>query len=746
MSDLKQNIDKVLSERAKVSDIVLSRFKEINNLTDKIQVIKQQITIGKITEFKKFVADLEETKALLEKISIDFQFLKERISRTDAVYVGLAGGSRAGKSTFIQALTGLPSEIIPDADETSFGPTTAVHSEIHNSPITEVRITLRTPDEFGKLLKELGFENYTGLDSFKEFDLNEVTNISGDKLKKLKNIQEALPYFEKFFFDPKPIILKESDFSSGKYYFTYMDKDGDSAQNRFWPIVKEAKIYAPFKGTVAEDVPIVLLDLPGFDESTDVSEATIEKLKTVDFTLLIENTSHGHSHLVENFWKNYDKITKGILLKDTFNYYISFLLNRWEQEPGEEKRCNGLKEQLKNRTPHNVSALAIKLGGQLNIDGVKEFFSIQAETLGETLPKMDAELFAQLNQQINAIDLKEKLEKLLSIAQRESENKRQSAEDSKLADAMRKSLSTAYKKLLKDIFDKREDNQNEFKNKLKDIKQSVNETIDATLFYKDKESWIIYADEEASAYGPAKFRQSECHRLWVEIVSKYDEELSNYFDAKLKKFKFDILSIFKNQTKNFIHGNTISVDTVDSAIQELLQRLEDNGLKFDENNRIQKTDIYKAFEFLSSLKLDFRQTIYPYFFKNEVDEYLNPDPAGTPLKLRGEQDGRAKFRESDGSTESSMQQLINSSVEANSKIFETIRDCNTFEYYLLSSLQTFEEWLIRSSANLTDFINFINYFRSELYPEINGSDSKFKKMRQLSKSLDDAITMLNNLM
>lgn len=727
MSDLKQNIDKVLSERAKVSDIVLSRFKEINNLTDKIQVIKQQLAAGKIAECEKLLPDLDEEKAKLEKITSDFQFLKERISRTDAVYVGLAGGSRAGKSTFIQALTGLPSDIIPDAEIGTFAPTTAVHSEIHNSPITEVRITLRTRDEFehflGEMLKPLGFEQYSTLESFKAFDFSEVDNLENDKWKKLKRVHESLPYFEELLSYPKPIILKEADFHEGKYYFTYMDKDGDSPQKRFWPAVKEAKIYAPFNGSIADDVPIVLLDLPGFNEATEVTNTTVEKLKTVDFTLFIENTSQAQPHLVEYFWKNFDDIKKGILLKDTFSYYITFLLNRWENEEGVDKVCSGLTNQLKERTSHTVSALALKPKGQLNRDGVKAFFTIQAETLGETLPKMDGELFDIYKKTLDNSNIKTLLEKILKVVQN---NTGEFASHTRFDD-LRDELCSNLKVSLMDLYEPSDssyscDNADNIDSKaltmeVKSIEKIVDDHIHGDFWFvpqKNFPDWKSWA-ESANRGKDGKILSDECHRLWVSIINDYETLDESIFTKKLNELKSDIVNIFKKFT-----GNLVTKDGTE-AIDEIITTLENEGFT-------DKEPLLDAFKYLQGLKIDFRQNVYPYFFKDGINEVLHYKLG----KITG--NGIDDYRE----------QLEMLASETNNKIAKAILEHDFLDYFAYCSVMTFTERLVLSNEKSHDYKNLCTRFCDKIYPNEFGANSNRMILRNLEKTLVNAIELVNN--
>jgi len=132
MSELQEQIQLVLSERARNSVKILAQFKNAHALIEDIDNLIRQIDVAKIEVYEQLIPELENKKANLEETLKKYTFLEKRVKRTDKIYIGLAGSSQCGKSTLIQTLTGLPKEIIPSADDDSAHPTTAVHSEIFN--------------------------------------------------------------------------------------------------------------------------------------------------------------------------------------------------------------------------------------------------------------------------------------------------------------------------------------------------------------------------------------------------------------------------------------------------------------------------------------------------------------------------------------------------------------------------------------------------------------------------------------
>ena len=98
MSKLQEKIQVVLSERAKNCAKILAHFKNAHALIENIGILKRQIQNAQIDGCSSQVAALEEIKSNLETALDKYAFLENRIQRTDAVYIGLAGESRAGKA------------------------------------------------------------------------------------------------------------------------------------------------------------------------------------------------------------------------------------------------------------------------------------------------------------------------------------------------------------------------------------------------------------------------------------------------------------------------------------------------------------------------------------------------------------------------------------------------------------------------------------------------------------------------
>lgn len=636
MSELQNKIQKVLSERARNSEKILSQFKNAHALIEGINCLIGHIRAAQIDGADTLVSELETQRANIENALKKYAFLEDRIKRTDAIYIGLAGGSRAGKSTFIQALTGLPQAMIPKAEKGSRMPTTAVHSVIYNSPEREAKITFRTREEFEARLKEMlepfGWEKYSSISAFVN-DLNlDKAKIKDRTWNNLKISQEAFPYYEKLLGEneSKTLTLKAEEFDKGKYYFTYMDKEKD-VSHRFFPAVKEAKIFAKFNG-IAEDAHIVLLDLPGFGETDKVSKDTIEKLKTVDFVLFVENTSSGQPHLMDSFWDSHRRIKEAISLNDTFKHFISFLLNRFENESDVECACNELKEKLQERTQHFVFDCAVQHTDEsFNKEGVKSVFTDVADTLADTLPKMDEELNGYFQRDFNV----ESLSKLISdIASKLGDT--DSSEDVFDFEMVR-NISDEHIKKSKDKI-------------ISDLK-NLSSDISDTMFPRD--------EEEKPLRGPLtnKLIKILKYWMWTDYKKELDKEeaqeetdlenLNDYNKFQIKNYEItpEILKTTKKTVKD-LSGYSPNLQAIENYLRdnwnrkikkdfdsvviglagnehatysEQIKKIFIDGLEIDGTNE------YKAFleECVSKYLDGINQIDYKGYFKSLVDRFCD---------------------------------------------------------------------------------------------------------------------------
>lgn len=116
MSELQKKIDEILSERKSRIDNISSQEALIDSLYPNLQKIQKTISeLGvegsddKVETISKFLNNLDQAR---EKLRL----LKKRYAK-DTINIGVSGFTHAGKSTLLQAISGLTDSEIPKADE-----------------------------------------------------------------------------------------------------------------------------------------------------------------------------------------------------------------------------------------------------------------------------------------------------------------------------------------------------------------------------------------------------------------------------------------------------------------------------------------------------------------------------------------------------------------------------------------------------------------------------------------------------
>ena len=150
MSELQEKIEKILSKRKTGLEECKKQLSVLNHLTDSFTELKDKLSENVYPEFEDsknlYFSKINEIENSIMKVKEKTTYLQKRFER-QTVNLGVAGVTHAGKSTLLQAISGLTDSEIPKADKDSenYGnPTTAAHSEIYNSPKKEAIVFFRT--------------------------------------------------------------------------------------------------------------------------------------------------------------------------------------------------------------------------------------------------------------------------------------------------------------------------------------------------------------------------------------------------------------------------------------------------------------------------------------------------------------------------------------------------------------------------------------------------------------------------
>ncbi|MCR5125141.1 MAG: hypothetical protein K6B43_08115 [Treponema sp.] len=727
-------VDKIRENRKKEIEKFASEREKIAKIRDCLGSVKSFLASAGDVEF---LDRINQVDGRLREASEIFESLKKRFER-DTINIGVAGRTHAGKSTLLKTLSGLSEDEIPTADgKTEFRamPTTAVHSQIFNAAEKKAVITFHTRDSFYEkrvkpYLRHFKTIPIHSISDFESFDFSRLNvDESEDKkaeaqadLERLCEISESYKYFSGFIGSGSK-ILSGANFSELKNYVSY---SYGSPEKRFYPAVDNVKIYSPFNlASYLKDVKVGLIDLPGFGEATaEVDKILLDGIKNdVDCTVLIFPTNNGVFIGADEI-QSFDSISgaqPGI--KDKTNF-ISFIVNKTLDPKGDAQSIHRGIETNFDRTapcPFKVFDCSVKHENE-----VCDVFSEIIKRLADTLPLMDNEIleyfkaklsFDEINQLIS--DIKRTYEKNWKSIGLDADERRKLGKD--IQEKIAKGTNKLLVEMRKNIDD--ESLKKDFQDEVEKIKDKIKDLIDNGLFKKSKESWSEYiSDEDIVKGGILAVEQSECHRLRTEIVKCY-EQLDKYYKHRLDEFRTRIGAIFKDATGNFM------VETnPERPIDEIIRKLSDCDIDFP--------FMTEAFKFLQSLKIEFRQFIYPYLYKTNALVPLDPRVSGAGFpdfpRFKGEKKEQYELLR---------QHLEIRAIRINKVIEENVLTNNTTEEYIYSGLDHFDEILIRNDEEgvTSDYTNFADYF----YDEINSAKStgqNWKELGKLLKNLAKAIS------
>jgi hypothetical protein len=222
--------------------------------------------------------------------------VRARIGR-DTVNIGVVGSTKAGKSTLLRTITGLPDTVIPT---TQFNPTTAAASRIYhtrNRPTAVLR--LHTWESFrDSYLAPL--HQSANLDApprqpadFRQYRYpvpgSHAAGAAGadDYLRKLGEAQTSFGSYERLLTGSSRTL--DVGFERLRPFVAYPDKkESDPPDVRPYHAVRDVRIDQRFPGVT--DTSLGLIDLPGAGEAgLDIDTQFVQRVKNeIDFLLMVK--------------------------------------------------------------------------------------------------------------------------------------------------------------------------------------------------------------------------------------------------------------------------------------------------------------------------------------------------------------------------------------------------------------------------------------------------------------------------
>lgn len=256
-------------------------------------------------------ADLQSCRGQVHAALQEMARVQARFSRP-TVNLGVSGQARVGKSTLLQALSGLGEDAIPTG---TGNPVTAVRSRILSAPERLARLRMHSWASFrDEVLKpyhdDLGLGAVPAtLDEFRDRNYPapgpEDENSRNVMLKRLRGMRESLGSYAGHLDGAE---IKVSDFSALRAWIAYPKRDAAGQVDNRYLAVREATIECPFPHPLARSIGLV--DLPGLGEIAASAEAHhVKGLRDdVDFVVLVKRANEGMA-----FWTRQDALARKLI-------------------------------------------------------------------------------------------------------------------------------------------------------------------------------------------------------------------------------------------------------------------------------------------------------------------------------------------------------------------------------------------------------------------------------------------------
>lgn len=304
--DIAARVDQVLSARHEKLPSVRATRTSLENLDSMLATLETVLeTLGRHprapAELRAVIAgaDLKQDKESVRQALDEVARVEARFKRA-TVNFGVSGQARVGKSTLLQALSGLDDDAIPTGTGT---PVTAVRSRILSAPERIARLQMHNWESFrDEVLAPYHTDLSLGevpasVDAFRSRHYPEPNadddNSRNVMLVRLRGMRDSLGSYERYMTGNERVV---SDFSELRSWVAYPDVDEPARIDNRYLSVRQAVIECPFPHAVARSIGLV--DLPGLGEIAASAEAHhVQGLRDdVDFVLLVKRANEGMAY------------------------------------------------------------------------------------------------------------------------------------------------------------------------------------------------------------------------------------------------------------------------------------------------------------------------------------------------------------------------------------------------------------------------------------------------------------------
>jgi thermostable 8-oxoguanine DNA glycosylase len=683
----------------------------------------------------------EDIRKDIAKIIELLRVLEARYSRK-TINIGVSGRARVGKSTLLQAISGLEDEQIPTG---SGIPVTAVRSRIfHSTTQQRATITLHTFSTFlDEVLRpyhdELGLEPPVSAYEFRVREYptseNEISPDYRDKhthvtiLRRLREMQESFPTYEPSLIGgEKTIPLNEL-----RQYVAYPSNEEINAGkvSRLYLAVSDVRIECSFPKVDVDHLGII--DLPGLGElAANTEEHHLAGLKNeVDVVLLVKRPVEGMA-----YWGKEDGAATNLL--DEARGFIKkrgdFVFIVVNSDGSNSQLETSLRDDLRRNVNDGEDGRHYHVleGNALQQESVyRSILSPVLEHLAERLPNMDKEIFDGTIDEYRGVTAKTRealrgLEIALNAANYSSGNSAEKIED--LTQKLYLDISAELSKIVQQLraLARVSDEDSQYIDAVENAYTEIKVWID-NGFGKGQDAWCKDALRRMLAKkGSSGFTEDALNQIRVEISKRYCA-LDHYFHAKVSELWGTLAQVFTQHLGLLLQG-TQGVVTLDQFAHYLADASEPCPT------------LSQAVNELVALKLDYRTQLHP-LVRRELDDLnqqvTNPetDEAEDQFVVKVSEDGAEEL----------LRELSKLALQASYRTKKALmQQADIPALVLHAAAEQFEDVFIRDAASNKELRRLTRSFRDEIWPGVfHGIAEENARYTKIKKTIIAIETHLN---
>ena len=381
MADRSKNIQSRLSSDEKVCTALRSVDSQINNVIEKAS-----------------------------KLGNEMRRLKTRTQR-DTLNIGIVGVPKQGKSTFLQALTGLDEATIPTGTDFVTGACSYLRHDPEVAPGDAYAIV--TPYTRREFLDEVltpfcnNFNLYlSSVDDLPDLRLPDREGMMESQKRILERLEQLQAEYHTF----KDLLGQESRRISKNEIRRYVAQCDENCREKYtyWYAIKKAEIHCRFP---QDDIGrIMICDTPGLGDFTPgAQDALMEKLSSdmdvVFFLKRLETSDQTISERDTAFHDVVKRANPNISVTD----WAYMILNC----PNGSEPSDIFRQNLANKLPTRMGARTLDAKSK---DSVSTTFNAILEDIVGQIPKIDDKLISSYSEQTE--DVKHALRELVAAAKK----------------------------------------------------------------------------------------------------------------------------------------------------------------------------------------------------------------------------------------------------------------------------------------------------------------------------------------